>query len=142
MAKFWPKPSTGNDQVDDADIVNRSVQYLYESASQYYFMDIENYEQFSISASDMEDKKGYLKEGDTVTAQLFNGRLISIELPKNLPLKVTYTEDAVKGDTTSAIIKDATLETGLSVKVPAFISKGDIISVDTTNGTYKQRVKD
>jgi len=76
-----------------------------------------------------------------VTAQLFDGRVINIELPKNLPLKVTYTETAVKGDTSSAITKDARLETGLIIKVPAFIRQGDIVSVDTTTGAYRERVK-
>jgi elongation factor P len=131
----------GNDQVDRADMTNRAVQYLYEADSQFNFMDVENYEQFSLLAEDIEDKKGYLKEGDTVTAQLFDGRIIGVELPKNVPLKVTYTENAVKGDTSSSISKDATLETGISVKVPAFIKNGDIISVDTTNGAYRERIK-
>jgi elongation factor P len=105
-------------------------------------MDEQNYEQFSLATDDMEGRSGYLKEGDVVTAQLFDGRVISVELPKNVQLKVTCAEDVVKGDTSSAITKDATLETGISVKVPAFIKKGDIISVDTTNGTYRERVKD
>ena len=140
--KVLAKTFHGGEQLDSADITNRPVQYLYESDSQYHFMDVENYEQFTLSAGNMEGKSGYLKEGDTVTAQLFDGRIISIELPKNVPLKVTYTEDVVKGDTTSAITKDATLETGITVKVPAFIKQGDIISVDTTNGTYRERVKD
>jgi len=62
-------------------------------------------------------------------------------IPKNVPLLVTYTEDAVKGDTSSAITKDATLETGIVIKVPAFIKQGDLISVDTLNGSYRERVK-
>ncbi len=140
--KVLAKTFHGNDQVDSADMTNRPVQYLYESDGQYHFMDVENYQQFSLSAEDMEAKSGYLKEGDNVTAQLFDGRIIGVELPKNVPLKVTYTEDAVKGDTSSAITKEATLETGISIKVPAFIKKDDIISVDTANGTYKQRLKD
>jgi elongation factor P len=77
-----------------------------------------------------------------VQLQFFNGRAINIELPKNVPLKVTYTEDAVKGDTSSSITKDATLETGLAIKVPAFIKQGDVISVDTATGVYRERVKD
>lgn len=140
--KVLAKTFHGGEQIDSADITTRPVQYLYESDSQYHFMDVENYEQFSLSADNMEGKGSYLKEGDTVTAQLFEGRLISIELPKNVPLKVTYTEDVVKGDTTSAITKNATLETDITVKVPAFIKQGDIISVDTTSGTYRERVKD
>lgn len=105
-------------------------------------MDPENYEQFELDAETMEDKAGFMKDGDNVTAQFFDDRVINIELPKNLPLKVEYTEDAVRGDTSSSITKDAKLETGITIKVPAFIKKGDLISVDTTNGSYRERVKD
>ncbi len=140
--KVLTKTFHGGEQLDNANITNRPVQYLYEADGQYHFMDVENYNQFSLPADDMEGKSSYIKEGDKLAAQLFDGRIISVELPKNVPLKVTYTEDAVKGDTSSAIIKDATLETGISVKVPAFIKQGDIISVDTTAGAYRERVKD
>jgi len=104
-------------------------------------MDENTYEQFEVPASEMADQASFLKEGDKVQAQLFAGQVINIELPKNIPLKVTYTETAVKGDTSSAISKNATLETGITLKVPAFIKQGDIISVDTTTGTYRERVK-
>lgn len=141
-SKVLAKTFHGGEQLESADITNRPAQYLYESAGQYHFMDVENYEQFSLSAEDMEGKGGYLKEGDTVNAQLFNDRVIGIELPKNVPLKVTYAEDAVRGDTSTAVTKNATLETGLRIKVPAFIKQGDIISVDTSNGTYRERIRD
>ncbi|MDO8591891.1 MAG: elongation factor P [bacterium] len=139
--KVLAKTFHGNDQVDSADMTTRTAQYLYEADNQFHFMDVENYNQFALSKEDMEDKSGYIKEGDTATAQLFDGRIIGVELPKNVPLKVSYTEDAVKGDTSSSITKDATLETGISIKVPAFIKQGDIISVDTTNGAYRERIK-
>jgi elongation factor P len=139
--KVLDKTFKGNDQVDSADVSNRPVQYLYNDGANYYFMDNDSYEQFSVAADNMESKTGYIKEGDQVTAQLFDGRVINIELPKNVPLKVTYAENAVKGDTSSAITKDATLETGIKIKVPAFIKQGDLISVDTTTGAYRERVK-
>ena len=69
-------------------------------------------------------------------------QVINVELAKNVPLQVTYTEDVVKGDTTSNVQKDATLETGITVKVPAFIKQGDVVSVDTATGAYRERVKD
>jgi elongation factor P len=139
--KVLAKTFHGNDQVDSADVSNRPMQYLYADSSKFYFMEPNTYEQFELEAEAMEDKAGYIKEGDNVTAQLFEGRIINIELPKNLPLKVTYTENAVKGDTSTAITKDAKLETGITIKVPAFIKTGDLISVDTTNGSYRERVK-
>lgn len=139
--KVLDKTFKGSDSVDSADVENRSVQYLYENAGKFCFMDTNNYEQFELAADSMEDKANYLREGDEATAQLFNGQIINIELPKNLPLKVTYTENAVRGDTSSAITKDATLETGLVIKVPAFIKTGDIISVNTETGEYRERVR-
>jgi len=77
-----------------------------------------------------------------LSLQFFDGRVINVELPKNIYLLVTYTEDVVKGDTTSSVLKDATVETGLVVKVPAFIKTNDIISVDTATGDYRERKKD
>jgi elongation factor P len=137
--KVLDKTFKGSENIDSASITTRPVQYLYADGGQLHFMDRDNYEQFSLNAANTEDKKDFLKEGDAVTAQFFNRQLISVDLPKNLALKVTYTEDAVRGDTSSAITKDATLETGLKVKVPAFIKQGDIISVDTTTGAYRAR---
>lgn len=138
--KVLAKTFHGNDTVDNADVSNRTLQYLYAD-SRFHFMDPNSYEQFELEAEAMEGKSGFMKEGDNVTAQFFDGRVINIELPKNLALKVTYTEDAVRGDTSSAITKDATLETGVTVKVPAFIKTGDVISVNTETGEYRERVK-
>jgi len=140
--KVLAKTFHGNDQVEGADVVNRPMQYLYEDGGKFYFMDPGNYEQFELAAGAVEDKASYMKEGDEVTAQFFNGQIINIELPKNLPLQVTYTEDAVRGDTSTSITKEATLETGLVIRVPAFIKKGDVVSVDTETGAYRERVKD
>jgi elongation factor P len=139
--KVLEKTFKGNEQLDSADVTNRPMQYLYKDDADFYFMDNDTYEQFAIPALLMEDKAGFIKEGDQATAQLFDGRVISVELPKNVPLKVTYTENAVKGDTSSAITKDATLETGITIKVPAFIKQGDLVSVDTSTGAYRERVK-
>jgi elongation factor P len=104
-------------------------------------MDPETFEQFELPAEDMEDKPQYMKEGDELSLQFFGDRVINVELPKNVYLEVTYAEDVVKGDTTSSVLKDATLETGATAKVPAFIKVGDIISVDTTTGEYRERKK-
>lgn len=139
--KVLEKTFKGNEQLETADVTNRPTQFLYEAGGQYFFMDTENYDQFELSSEAMEGKAGYLKEGDIVTAQLFDGNVISVELPKNVPLKVAYAENAVKGDTSSAITKEATLETGITVRVPAFIKVGDLISIDTLTGAYRERVK-
>ena len=140
--KVLAKTFHGSDQVDSADVANRPMQYLYSDSGKFNFMDPVSFEQFELEAEAIEDKAGYMKEGDNVTAQLFDGRIINIELPKNVPLKVTYTENAVKGDTSTAITKDAKLETGITIKVPAFIKVGDILSIDTTTGAYRERIRD
>ena len=136
-----PKTFKGQDKIEQADVSTRSVQYLYSDGTDFHFMDPESFEQFQLSADTVEDASGYLKEGDSLNLQFFDGRVINVELPKNIYLEVTYAESVVKGDTTSNVLKDATLETGISVKVPAFIKVGDIISVDTATGEYRERKK-
>lgn len=136
-----PKTFKGQDKIETAEVSNKTVQYLYSDGDTYYFMDPETFEQFELSSDTVDDAKSYLKEGDSLTLQFFGERIINVELPKNLFLEVTYTEDVVKGDTTSSVLKDATLETGLTVKVPSFIKTGDIISVDTGTGEYRERKK-
>jgi elongation factor P len=139
--KVLEKTYKGNETLDSADVSNENVQYLYSDGNTFYFMNGDTFEQFEIPADIVGDGAGYLKEGDIVTAQLFNDAVINVELPKNVPLKVTYTENVVKGDTTSSVLKDATLETGITVKVPAFIKQDDIIKVDTRTGAYLERAK-
>ena len=139
--KVLEKTFKGNESVSPADVSNQTVQYLYNDGSTFFFMNGETFEQFEIPADIIGDGAGYLKEGDQVTAQFFDGRIINVELPKNVYLEVTYTESVVKGDTSSAVQKDAELETGIRVRVPAFIKQGDIISVDTATGAYRERKK-
>lgn len=139
--KVLEKTFKGNEQLDSADVTNQNVQYLYNDGSVFYFMNQETFEQFEVSSDLVGDGAGYLKEGDIVTLQFFDGRAINVDLPKNVPLKVVYTEDVVKGDTTSSVLKDAEVETGIHVRVPAFVKQGDIISVDTATGAYRERVK-
>jgi elongation factor P len=140
--KVLEKTFKGNEQLDTADVATQNVQYLYSDGSIFYFMDENTFEQFEIPADIVGDGAGYLKEGDRVQAQLFDGRVISVELAKNVPLLVTYAENVVKGDTTSSVLKDATVETGITIKVPAFIKQGDVIKVDTRTGEYLERSKD
>lgn len=140
--KVLEKTFKGNEQLESADVTTQAVQYLYNDGLNFYFMNESTFNQFEVLSDMITEVVGYIKEGDRVQLQFFNDRPINVEISKNVPLAVTYTEDAVKGDTSSSITKNAILETGISVKVPAFIKQGDIISVDTTNGTYRERVKD
>ena len=136
-----PKTFKGQDKIEVAQVSNREVQYLYNDGSTYFFMDPTSFEQFELSADVVDEAADYLKEGDMLALQMFDDKVINVELPKNLYLEVTYTENVVKGDTTSSVLKDATLETGKVVKVPACIEVGDIISVDTATGAYRERKK-
>ncbi|HEY5442041.1 MAG TPA: elongation factor P [Candidatus Saccharimonadales bacterium] len=140
--KVLEKTFKGNEQLDRADVTSQTVQYLYNDGKTFFFMNEESFEQFEVPADLVGDDAGYLKESDKVQLQFFNDQPITVELAKNVPLKVTYTENVVKGDTSSSITKDATLETGITVKVPAFIKQGDVISVDTASGAYRERVKE
>lgn len=139
--KVLEKTFKGSEQLDSADVTSQPVQYLYNDGSTFFFMNEDSFEQFEVPASLVGDNAGYVKEGDRIQLQFFNKRPISVELPKNVPLKVTYAEDAVKGDTSTSITKSATLETGIRIKVPAFIKQGDIVSVDTVTGAYRERIK-
>lgn len=136
-----PKTFKGQDKIERAEVSNKAVQYLYSDGDDFHFMDPETFEQFQLGADIVDTAASYLKEGDSLNLQFFGDRVINVELPKNLYLEVTYAEDVVKGDTTSNVLKDATLETGLVIKVPAFIKTGDIVSVDTATGEYRERKK-
>lgn len=136
-----PKTFKGQDKIEPAEVNSKAVQYLYNDGAIFYFMDPESFEQFELAADIVEDASSYLKEGENLSLQFFDGKVINVELPKNLFLEVTYAEDVVKGDTSGPVLKDATLETGLSIKVPAFIKTGDVISVDTATGEYRERKK-
>ena len=136
-----PKTFKGQDKVEPAEVSNKKVQYLYNDGENFFFMDPETFEQFELNKEIIDDAAGFLKEAEELNLQFFDGKVINVELPKNVWLAVTYTENVVKGDTTSSVLKDAELETGLTVKVPAFIKEGDAISVDTSTGEYRERQK-
>jgi len=136
-----PKTFKGQDKIEPAEVTSKTVQYLYNDGSAFFFMDPNSFEQFELPADLVDEAKNFMKEGDELALQFFDGKVITVEMPKNVYLEVTYTEAVVKGDTTSSVLKDATLETGAIVKVPAFIKVGDIISVDTSTGEYRERKK-
>lgn len=123
------------------DVQYKRMQYLYNDGNLYTFMDNLTYEQFSIAKADIGDSIPYLKEGLEVTVVLHNGQALTINLPQKIQYTITYTEPAVKGDTASGnVLKEAELDNGLKAKVPAFISTGDQILVNTETGAYSERV--
>lgn len=139
--KVLEKTFKGSDSLQSANIQNANTQFLYADEKNLYFMDGETYETYEVPKAVVGEQAKFLTEGAEAVAQSFNGKVINIEMPKNVYLKVDYAEDAVRGDTSSALTKDAILETGVTIKVPAFIKTGDIISVDTTTGNYRERKK-
>ena len=136
-----PKTFKGQEKIEPAEVTNRTVQYLYNDGEKFYFMDPASFEQYELPADMVGDAKDFMKDGNEVDIQFYNDAPSNLALPKNVWLKVEYTETAVKGDTSSSIVKDARLETGVTVKVPAFIKTGDVISVDTESYAYRERQK-
>jgi elongation factor P len=136
-----PKTFKGQEKIEPAEVTSKKVQYLYNDGTMFFFMDPSSFEQFELGDELVGSGKDFMKEGDELEVQFYNGVLINLVLPNNVWLKVTYTETAVKGDTSSSIVKDATLETGAIVKVPAFIKTDDVISIDTETYAYRERQK-
>ena len=127
-------------KVQDVRLDHSTVQYLYSDGDLYYFMDMETYEQPALSAEVLGDAVNYLTEGLTLELETYEGEPLAIELPTTVDLKVVETEPGFAGDTATGAMKEAVLSTGLKVQVPLFIQEGDIIRVDTRNGTYVTRV--
>jgi elongation factor P len=136
-----PKTFKGQEKIEPAEVTTRKVQYLYHDDEKFYFMDPESFEQFELMKDLVGDASDFMKDGDEMEIEFYNGTPINLRLPKNLWLAVTYTENAVKGDTSTSVMKDATLETGIVIKVPAFIKEGDVVSVDTETRAYRERRK-
>ena len=113
--------------------------YLYSDGTHHHFMDAKTYDQIAIDEDMLEDVIALLKEGSTVFLQRYQDRLIGVELPINVDLKVVSTDPGFKGDTVSGATKPAKLETGATVQVPLFIQSGDVIRVDTRDQTYVER---
>jgi len=128
------------EKLEEAEVEWKHAQYLYNDGANYYFMLIDNYEQISLSEDEIRDNKYYLLDNLEVDISLYKGKPISLRLPTTVNLKIVETPPNFKGDTVSASLKPAMLETGLNTKVPMFIKKGDIIKVDTRDGSYVARV--
>lgn len=122
-----------------AQIDNREVQYLYNSGSEYTFMDNETYDQFNLDKDQLEWELNFLKENMNVNIASYQGEIIGITMPTSVQLKVTETEPGVKGNTATNATKAAKLETGHSVQVPMFINEGDVLLIDTRDGKYISR---
>jgi elongation factor P len=133
------KSYRGGEMIPTADCEKRQVQYLYQEADDYVFMDQESYDQFSLPKETLGDATGYLKEGLEVGSMLYNGQVINIELPNTVDLEITETAPALKNATAQAQLKPATLETGMEIMVPPYLTSGEVIRVDTRDGRFVSR---
>ena len=129
------------DKVEKAYLEGRPMQYSYRDGDDFIFMDAETFDQVSLPAADFEEQMKYLKENDTTKVIFYDNNPIDIELPASVELEVTETEPSIKGATASAQTKPATLENGMTVTVPPFITEGDVLRVDTRTGEYIERAK-
>ena len=124
----------------EVELDERPVQFQYQDDDHYYFMDTENFEQIPLTTEQLGDNRYYLLDGLTFELVSYEGEPLSLEPPITVELRVTYTEPGFKGDTATGGTKPATLETGLTVQVPLFVSTGDLIRVKTDTATYLERV--
>ena len=129
------------ERVDEPALEEKRMQFLYQDHNGFNFMDLDSYEQVSLTPEDVVDSKFYLIENLEIDVLYYKGKPISMDLPNFVELRVKYTEPGVKGDTASGGGKPATLSTGLTVTVPFHISNNDLLKIDTRSGEYVEKLK-
>jgi elongation factor P len=129
------------ESVEAADVLEASLQYLYNDGADWHFMDEGSYEQYTAGKDTVGDAANWLKEQDTCTVTLWNGTPILVVPPNFVNLIVGDTDPGLRGDTASGATKPATVETGATIKVPLFVEEGELIKIDTRTGEYVSRVK-
>ncbi len=138
LAKTYP----GGDAVDLADCERRPIQFLYRQDADLTFMDLETYDQMTLTGDIVGDATGYLVDGQELRSLLYNGKILTVELPTTVDLVVVDTAPALKGATAQAQLKPATLETGLEILVPPYLKSGEKVKVDTRDGRFVERCKE
>lgn len=133
------KTFRSGDKVDEADFEKHKGQFLYADGAQGVFMDLETYEQFEMEGDAFANLAPYLLEGTEVILGLFQGRMVTVDLPMVVELTVTETAPALKNATATAQTKEAVLETGLRLQVPPYLESGERIKVDTRDGRFISR---
>ncbi len=133
------KTFKSSDSVESADVIEIEMQYLYSDGTEWHFMNSETFEQFAANANVIGETILWMKEEVDYTVTLWNGNPIQILPPNFLVLKVTETDPGLKGDTAQGGVKPAKLETGATVRVPLFISQGEMVKVDTRTKEYVAR---
>ena len=128
-----------NIKIERARVEKSKMNYLYSQGDSYVFMNNETYEQLEIPEDKLADKVKFLKEGMDIDISTYEGEIIGINLPEKVEYEIIETTDATKGNTTNNATKDATIETGYTLRVPLFISQGEHIIVSTLDGKYVSR---
>lgn len=128
-----------NEKLAPARVERAEVQYLYNDGENYNVMNVETYDQYAVSKSDLGDAIKWLKENMNLTLLSFKGTIIGVDMPNVVELEVVETAPGIKGDTASGGGKPATLETGAVVTVPFFVNVGDRLQIDTRTGSYVKR---
>lgn len=128
-----------DDKVDKADMEQHEMEFLYSEGDIYHFMNTENYEQIGINSEVLGDAAKYLLPNSKVTIDMHEGRPVTVELPMSMVFKVTEADPSVKRATASAQFKNATLENGMTIRVPGFVEAGDLVKIDTETGDYLER---
>ena len=130
----------GGESLDAADFQKRSIKFMYADATHLHFLDQSDYNQYSLPKEDLADESQYLTEAlEGVQALIYNDECVGVQLPVAVELKVVQCDPGIKGASATARTKPATLETGLIVHVPEYLSEGEVIKVDTRNGQYLSR---
>ncbi len=131
----------GSDTLEEADFRRRAVSFSYADPTDVYFLDMENYETYSIAREDIGEEMNYIKDGiDGIFALIYEDRCVAVNLPATVEMLVTQCDPAARGNSATSREKPATIETGLVVMVPEYLEEGEIIKVDTTTGEFLGRV--
>ena len=137
--KVWERTFKSGESLEGADVMDRDMEYLYSDGEFYHFMEPESFEQHQADKNAVGDAHLWLKEQDKVVVTLYNGAPLAVTPPNHVELEITETDPGLKGDTAQGGTKPATLSTGAVVKVPLFLSEGEVIKVDTRTGEYLGR---
>ncbi len=139
--KILDRTYRSGDGLDAADVRRSVGSYSYRDGENYYYLDSDTFEQYALPSEVVADAMRFLQEGSQVDLLFWNDRLISMNPPIQVILEVTYTEPAARGNTATNVSKPATVETGAEVLVPAFIEQGDKVKIDTSTGSYVERIR-
>jgi elongation factor P len=128
------------EKLEPADVEERQLQYIYPEGADYVFMDAGTGEQITVPGDKVGDDARWLSDGMSIEVTLFNGQPIALNMPPHVVLQIVGSEPGIKGDTASGASKPATLSTGATINVPLFVSEGEWVKVDTSDGKYLERV--